>query len=449
MKNVSLEYGSGQVALRLPDRAEVLRGPAVKPLANPAGAIADSLARPIGTAPLAELADGADSAAIVVSDNTRPAPYQGPEGTLRPIIELLQQRHVTDIRVIVATGTHRRMDEQELHAMLDESAFRPGVRVINHVCTDGAMLRQIGSTSNTPRVTVNRHYLDADLKILTGLVEPHFMAGYSGGRKAVCPGICGRSVTHGFHSATMLDNEDSTSLKLNGNPCHEEALRIARMAGVDFILNVTIDQDKRVVGVFGGELEDAHLTAAAHCKSFASVPIRERYDVVLTHGGYVGLNHYQCAKAAIEAARALKPGGVIVMLANLWDSHPVGNDNYRELLRLLASCGAEAFTSKILSESWSFVPDQWEVQMWAKVFMHLGDPKRLYTCGPRLGQFGPDEIPETNVAAQCPRTSGESESAWVQRLAQQTIEQLLPSHTDKSILVLPDGPYAVPILTNV
>ena len=446
MKTVALEFGPEQVNLNVPDHTDVLTCPVVVPLPDPAQAIKRVLAEPLGTPALADLAGGRSSAAIVVSDNTRPVPYQGPGGILRPLIETLKAQSVPEIRIIIATGTHREMTDQEMHALFDASAFQPGVTVINHVGTDSDMLGCIGSTGHTPEVTINRHYLDADLKILTGLVEPHLMAGYSGGRKAVCPGISGRSVTYGFHSAAMLDHPDSRSLVLDANPCHQESLRIARMAGVDFIINVTIDSAKRTNGVFAGELEQAHRAAVAHCDTFAAVPIDQRYDVVVTHGGYVGINHYQCCKAAYESARAVLPGGAIVMLAHLCDQHPLGSDDYQRMTAELARRGPADFRTAILSAQWTFTPDQWCPQMWAKAFTQLGDPKLYYTCAPRLAPFDDRQVPETNVAAGCPRRPDESEPAWAQRMLQATVDRLIQQGRADRLLVLPDGPYAVPAL---
>lgn len=445
MKIISLEYGKHQIRVKVPDSAEVLSSGRVVPLTNPAREICQSLKEPIGTEPLDKLAHDCRIAAIVISDNTRPVPYRGHSGILAPLINILKEKEVGRIKVIVACGTHRPLDESELKMMLDEAAFQEGVEIINHVAADESMLRHIGRTERTPEVTVNRHYLDADLKILTGLVEPHFMAGFSGGRKTLCPGICGRSVVYGFHSASMHEAEDSTSLVLEGNPCHEESLRISRMAGVDFIVNVTLDRCKRITGVFAGELEKAHLEAVKHLRSFVKIPINKLYDVVIIQAGYVGVNHYQCAKAAVEAARAVRPGGAIILLAGLTDPDPIGGQNYKDLLRLLARSGPAAFRRRLLAKDWSFVTEQWEVQMWAKVFERLGSTERFYTCAPRLAYCSEELLPETNMAAQARPLASEDELTFAERIIRQTVDRVVGQDTEKSILILPDGPYAVPV----
>ena len=446
MKTIALQFGNSYIEVDVHGHVDILSAGTVTTLPDPAAALGRCLREPLGTDSLPALARGCDNAVVVVSDNTRPVPYSGPDGILAPIVETLKQSSANDIKILVACGTHRPMAESELRDMLGDSAFQDGVEVISHVSTDDSMLRSIGSTDRTPEVMVNRHYLDAQLKIATGLVEPHFMAGFSGGRKAICPGICGRAATYGLHSASILNEERSTNLLLDGNPCHEEALQIARMAGVDFIVNVTIDNKRKITGVFAGELEEAHLAAVEHLRSYVAIPVAKLYDVVIIPAGDVGVNHYQCVKAVFEAARVAKPNGKVILLGNLTDPDPVGNPNYKDMLRLAISLGPDGFLQKILAEDWAFVPDQWEVQMWSKAYRRLAGPKEIYICAPQLEDCAEDLLPETNVAAQSKRLTHESNEDFARRILQQTIDQLAQEPADRETLVLPDGPYAVPQL---
>ena len=445
MKIAALPFGKGTIPVSVPDSTDVMSAGSVTALATPRADVEACLAQPIGTPPLAELARGAKSAVVVVSDNTRPVPYREPDGILGPILGILKGAAIQDITVIVACGTHRPMKDRELRGMLGAGAFQRGVRVVNHLSTDPSELRRIGRTERTADVTVNRRYLDAELKIVTGLVEPHFMAGFSGGRKAVCPGISGQNVTYTFHSAEILNHERTTTLVLDGNPCHEEALTIAKMAGVDFAVNVTIDSLARPTGVFAGDLEASHSAAVKHLRSYATIPINQRYDLVITQAGAVGLNHYQCVKAAFEASRAVKPGGSVIVAADLTDTDPVGGANYKKMLRMGVKLGFDRFVREILSADWVFVPEQWEVQMWAKVFSHLGDPKRLHLCAPRLADADSGLFLETNVPAQVGRNSGECDPAYAQRCVQHAIDTVLAGNPQARVAVLPDGPYAIPV----
>jgi len=448
MKTVWLEFGKGRLKLKVPDSTDVLSSAKVEAIQDISSMIVRSLNQPLASKPLSELARGCKDAAIVISDNTRPVPYKGPQGILRPLINTLHTSRVDKIKIIVATGTHRPMTQTELRQMLDESAFGKGIEIINHIATDDSMLRSIGSTQRTPVVTVSKHYLDAELKILTGLVEPHFMAGFSGGRKAICPGICGQSVTYGFHSARILDDENSANLVLEGNPCHEEALRIAKMAGADFTVNVTINNDGQITGVFSGDLQTAHTQAVRKLLSYVTIPLTGLYDVVITHGGIVGLNHYQCAKAAMEAARPAKPDAAVILASDLTDHEPIGSRNYKDVLKLLAQLGPQDFRKKILDEAWQFIPEQWEVQMWAKALERLDSPKQLYICAPKLENCPAGQIPETNVAKQNKRRPGENDIDYARRMVQDMIDKLLGRDASKKLLILPDGPYAIPVITK-
>ena len=443
MQVVQIPFGNQTLEMPLPDSADVLRAGTVNRLQDPIGTLERRLAQPIGTPALTQLLQGRSSAAVVVSDNTRPVPYREPHGILAPLLKVLKNGGISDIRIIVACGTHRAMEEHELRQMLGQAAFENGVRIINHIATDSDMLRSLGHTQRTADVTVNKHYMEAEIKIATGLVEPHFMAGYSGGRKAICPGICGQNVTYTFHSAHILNDPKATTLVLDGNPCHEESLAIAKMAGVDFTVNVTIDARCDLTGIFCGDLESAHRAAVKHLLSYVAIPIQEAYDIVVTPAGAVGINHYQCVKAAFEACRALKAGGTVILTADLTDPDPIGGENYKRMLRLGVELGPQGFVRKILSPDWVFVPEQWEVQMWAKVFAHLGNADRLLLCAPRISNIESGLIPEVNVAARVARRSEEDELAFAARVVQQTLECELANRPEARVLVLPDGPYAI------
>ncbi len=448
MKTIILPIGKEKINLKVPETTDILSAQKAMPLLNPSEETYRRLNRPTGTKALAELAKGCGNACVVVSDNTRPVPYKEPNGILPPIIETLRKSNVKKITILIACGTHRPMTEAEIGDMLGESVSQKDIEVINHIATDESMLRTVGSTDRTPKVTVNRHYLDADLKIATGLVEPHFMAGFSGGRKAICPGICGQDVTYGFHSASILSDPNSTNLKLDTNPCHDEAIKIAKMAGVDFIVNVTINSDKQTTGIFAGDMEKAHEAAVDYLKDYVSIRLKKQYDVVITQAGEVGVNHYQCAKAAIEASKAVRKNGKVILLANLTDPDPIGGENYKQVLKLLIDLGHEKFTTKILSSNWSFRPEQWQVQMWARVFEKIATSSNFFSCMPQLEKAEPGLIPETNICFLIKRLPDETDFDYLQRMAEKTLASEIADAAHTEVLVLPDGPYAVPVINE-
>ncbi len=449
-----LEFGSQFLHLRLPPQTALLALPRDPALSDPAGTIRQALAHPLGAPPLAELArrqkaaHPAPRAAIVVSDNTRPVPYKGPSGILLPVIETLRGAGIHRIDVLVANGTHRPLAEPELRLLLPGEIFDGQTGVYNHSCTDDAYLRDIGNTPRGARMLVNTRYLDADIKILTGLVEPHFMAGASGGAKSICPGIAGEQVTRVFHGPELMDDERSASLNFSGNPCYDEALAAAKLAGVDFIVNVTLNGAKELTGVFAGGMLSAHQAAVARLMQTGAIRIPRNFDLVITHGGFAGINHYQAAKAAAEAVKAARPGGTVILAANHTDVDPVGGPNYRRVLPMLKQYGPAEFVRRLRDPAWQFIPEQWEAQMWCRVFRKLGSLDNLIYCAPRLtgAVFRQRGIPGRDGGAGMP--AGLEERALAEAMVQRAADAFFASRPAASAAVLLDGPYGVPVLTT-
>jgi len=370
--------------ISLPDEVDVLSMKTPIALKDPENAILRSLGEPINSPRLDKIIKNKlqkksnSKAVVVISDNTRPVPYKSRNGILLPVINKLLENGVDrdNILILVATGTHRALSDNELKEMINPEVFEIGIEIKNHNCKTN--LVNLGKTSRGSKVLINKDYMEADIRILTGLVESHFMAGTSGGRKSVCPGIIGEESTYIFHGAEMLDSPNARDLVLNGNPCHEEALEIAKMAGVDFITNVTLDHQFNITGVFSGELEKAHQAAVKHIMDYVAIPIEKRYDLVITHAGFVGINHYQSAKVAVISKPLLKPDGKLIIAANITDDDPVGSNNYRCVLYLLKKFGVKKFKRLILSHDWTFIPEQWQVQMWSKLFKQIRQENLIY-----------------------------------------------------------------------
>jgi len=396
---VGVEYGRREIAVRVPPGCRTLGMKETRPLPDPRAAIREAIARPLGTPPLGDIVrgKGKDPAALTVciatSDITRPVPYQGETGILGPLLEALSQAGVRrqNVTLLVGTGTHRPSSAEEKVAMFgaDVVATCP---VADHVCDDDANLTSMGRTRSGTEILVNRRFVEADLRIATGLVEAHFMAGVSGGRKAVCPALVSRKTIERFHSARFLDSPKATNLVLEGNPCHEEALEIARKVGVDFAVSAVLDRRMALVGIHAGELEASHLAAYRQVKEFVTAPVDEEVDIVLTHGGYVGINHYQNAKAACNALPAVKQGGFVILAACERDTDPVGPVTYRTLLHLLKLQGWEKYLATLLAPDWKFTRDQWEPQMWGKVLAKVGEAGLVY-CSANLPAREAEIIP--------------------------------------------------------
>ena len=441
--------------LILPENTFVaaMRKPVV--LDNPKEEIRKALECPIASASLKEIAQGKKdakkdaTAVIVVSDNTRPVPYKGESGILMPVVDTLLSAgfEKDQITVLVATGMHRPMRDDELRKMLDGRLFDLGIKVVNHEPKNENRLEFVGVTERGTKAMIDSIYTSADLKILTGLVESHFMAGASGGRKAVCPGVIGEESTYIFHGPELMDDDLSKDLQIEGNPVHEESLAVAKLAGVDFIVNVTLDHDFNITGVFAGDLEKAHLKAVDKIKESVEVKVPEA-DLVITHGGFVGINHYQCAKCAVASLGALKKDGYLVSIADITDGgHPIGSVNYRVTLTLLHLLGSDAFVKLLNSPDWVFLPEQWQVQQWAKVFRKI-DQDHYYFYAPQIGHEWFDSLPGNDIRTLFDQGTDESSSDIYQKAIDKAIKDV-ERRTGKSrdqltIVYLKDGPYEVP-----
>jgi len=269
MQEIIFDLGLTRFPVQIPDYADILRMGRTKTIPNPKEAILDALRSPISGPPLSEItrkklqSNPSARAVIVISDNTRPVPYSGESGILFPIIEEMIRAGLPpgQIRLLVATGTHGAMDERELRKILDPRILALNLAVISHDSRNEHNMMKVCRTEYGGEISVNRHFIESDIKILTGLVESHFMAGASGGRKSICPGLISEASTHALHSGPILDSPYARDLILNGNPVHEEALKIARAAGCDMVVNVTLDSAFKLTGIFVGGLEEAHKKA--------------------------------------------------------------------------------------------------------------------------------------------------------------------------------------------
>jgi nickel-dependent lactate racemase len=455
MKKTILDLGRQAPELYLPDQTDIYSMIPPKVLANPAIAIQNALDNSIGSAGLdrliqAKVAEKPDcQVVIVVSDNTRPVPYRGEQGILWPIVERLLRQGITKERmlILVAAGTHRAMSEAELETMLDPKVFELGIAVQNHDCQDEKNLLYLGETKRGSQIFINRRYMEADLKILTGLVESHFMAGTSGGRKSICPGLIGEASTYVFHGAPMLASPSACDLNLDGNPCHDEALEVARKAGVDYIVNVTLDHHFQITGVFAGDLEAAHLKAVGHLKEYVTIPVKQEYDIVITHAGFVGINHYQAAKAAVASIPVLKKDGWLIEVADNTDSNPMGSIKYQTVLHLLKLIGGENFDRLILSPDWTFIPEQWQVQMWAKVYAKIPVDHYIY-YSPQLSKTDFDRVPGLDgnlFLSPAKRYRGDLNT--IPAVIEAAVRQITAKSgkSKPSVAYLADGPYGIPV----
>lgn len=361
---VKLEYGRSGLEVEVPDR-NVVRTLAYKDapqVPDPAGAIRDSLVHPIGSPPLAELARGRRDACIVICDITRPVPNQA---ILTPLLATLEQSGIPreKITILVATGLHRPNLGDELVEMVG-AEIAANYRIENH---HGKELSEHTFLGNSPRgvpIWIDSRYVQADLKITIGLIEPHLMAGYSGGRKLICPGIAALETVKVWHGPDFLEHPKADCGILEGNPVHEENTWIGRHTGCDFIVNVVIDAQRRLLKVVAGDMEAAFLEGVAFVRGVVRDTVPEPVDVVVTSSaGYpLDTTFYQAVKGLTGALPIVKQGGTIILAASLTEG--IGSPEFQRLFK--ENDTLETFVERILGKDY-FVMDQWQLEELAKV----------------------------------------------------------------------------------
>jgi len=357
---IELAYGRGALPIEIPEppcaKLRVLEKAPVAPLSDPASALRAALEAPIQARPLRELARGRRDAVIVISDRTRPVPNAL---LLPPILDALRAGGLAADRVTlqVATGLHRACTPAELDEILGP-ALAQSLRVVQHDARDLESHVNLGRSRAGLPVLIDCFFLQSDLRIATGLIEPHLMAGFSGGRKAVCPGLAAVETIRVAHGAAMLEGHVGPGIVV-GNPLHEALLEVVRQIGVDFLVNVALDRRRRIAGVFCGDLEAAHAEGMRFVEAESEVALEQAADLVVVSGGGDPLDatFYQAIKGIAAAAGVVRMGGVILLAASL--SEGIGSASFEKCLR--ESEGPAAFELRLSDERF-FAIDQWMVQ---------------------------------------------------------------------------------------
>ncbi|MHC4481643.1 MAG: nickel-dependent lactate racemase family protein, partial [Planctomycetota bacterium] len=330
---VSLLYGRGELALSVPDGSVLYQSSFPPPAPSAAAAVLAACRSPVALPPLSEALKRRrkGDVVVVVSDVTRPVPYAS---FLSDLLVEIESAGVgrDDILILVATGMHRHSTPEERSRMFGSAAATH--RILDHDATDEAGLVELpGRSWAGSTVRMNRHYVEAGLRLVTGLVEPHFMAGFSGGRKAICPGLASFDTIRQFHGEAFMGDLRARNAGLEGNPCHEEALSIARMAPPDFSLNVVLNRRRELVRAFAGELEAAHREACDCVRRCACPTAAGRADLVVTSsGGYpLDATFYQCVKGMVSCLPVVRQGGAILSLGGC--SEGIGSAEYAGLMK--------------------------------------------------------------------------------------------------------------------
>ena len=393
-------------------------------LPDETAALYDAICHPIDSAPLAELVKPGDTAIIVHTDITRATPNQL---ILPVLLTELKASGVApqDITLLNGLGTHRPQTEAELRAMLGD-AIVDNYRCLQHDCHDDVNLVPLDLTASGHPVRINRFYLEADVRILTGFIEPHFFAGFSGGPKAVLPALSGVESVFTNHSRHMIAHPQATWGSTVGNPIWEEMCEVALQTNPTFLLNVTLNADQAITGVFAGDMLAAHAKGCAYVQESAMVGVDEPYDIVITtNSGYpLDQNLYQSVKGMSAASQIVRQGGAIIMAAACEDGLPE-HGRYAELL---AKAGSPDGFLDMLAQPGFSAQDQWQVQIQAQIQRRAD----VYVYSDGL-------------------TDDQIEGALFQpcRNIAKTIDHLQARYgRDARICAIPEGPQTIPYLRN-
>ena len=423
--DIPLLYGRGHVPVRPPAGCvpTVIEKRAMPVLPDASATVAQALAAPVGVPPLREAARGKRSACILICDITRPVPnglFLGP--LVRTLLDAGVPR--AGITVLVATGLHRANEGEELRELVGDPWVLDTVTVANHDATVDRDHVLLGRTPGRGTVVrLDRRLVEAELRIATGLVEPHFMAGWSGGRKVIAPGVAHAETITTFHNSAFMAHPRAANCVLDGNPLHEEQLAIVDMLGGALALNTVIDDRRRLAFVNFGEVVTSHRQAVDFARDYSEVRVPRRFRTVVTSAaGYpLDKTYYQTVKGMVGPLDILEPGGELIVASAC--SEGLGSKHYVEAQRRLVDLGPDGFAASIAGKAHADI-DEWQTQMQLKP-MRVGRV-RLYTDGldtTAAGLTGVEHVADLSAA----------------------VAESMARQGDPHVAFVPEGPYVVPV----
>jgi lactate racemase len=425
---IRLAYGKTGLEIDLPDEWDVtvVEPRFVPALSDPQAALREALRVPIAGPALRDCVRPADKVGVIFSDITRPTPHRQ---ILPAVLAELNHLPRENITLFNALGTHRPNTESELRGMIGDLLDR--YRIAQNDSFDSDTQICVGVTRRGHEVWINRDVAACEVKVLTGFIEPHFFAGFSGGGKALMPGMAGQRTVLSNHDANMISNPNATWGVTEGNPIWEEVMEVAEMVGaatgsVTFLCNVTLNRDKEITGVFAGDLRPAHAAGCAFAKQTAMAPADKAFDIVITtNSGYpLDLNLYQAVKGMSAAAQVVRPGGAIICAADCWDGIP----DHGLYGQLLAEAGSpQELLGRIMAPGF-LKQDQWQAQIQAQ--LQLKADIYVYT-----GNLTDEQLRRA-LLRPCHD---------ILTLAATLRERIGPA---TRICVLPEGPQTIPYLLN-
>ncbi|MFX1364501.1 MAG: nickel-dependent lactate racemase [Promethearchaeota archaeon] len=426
---MKLDYGKVDLDITLDSKwnVTIFRSTEQKPIENPIEKIRESINHPIGKISLKEIIkkkDSIKSVCIIASDATRPVPSHL---ILEVLITELNVYGISDdlITILIATGLHRVSREEELNRILGPNLINK-INVIDHVAVDDNSLINLGSTKDNHPLLINKLYYEADLKILTGYVEPHFFFGFSGGRKSIVPGIAGADIIQYSHSAKNIASPFARFGIYKENPLHKNSIKLSEKVGVDFIVNVCLNEKHEIVQVASGDFKKAHEKLVNYQIEHIFREINNPYDIVICgNGGYpLDLNLYQAVKSMAIGEIAVKKGGTIISVNECVDGVGIGQDDFKNLI--FSGIKPDELYKKILDKEIT-LPDQWEIQILTRILMKAD----IYV----VSSLNKNEI--GNIGLKYAKTVEDAISKCLKKYG-----------SNASILILPNGPQVIPLLKD-
>lgn len=421
---INIKYGRGGLYFEMPDniRVDIIKKRQMPVLEDPVFAIETALSSPVGSMPLADEAGNSKNACVLICDNTRPVPNSV---ILTVLIRKLIDAGLapSSITVLVATGLHRPNEGDELKELVGNDWVLKNVNVVNHFALNDDEHVYLGTTSNGMPVKLDSRFVNADLRIVIGLIEPHFMAGYSGGRKVIVPGIAHHDTIRVLHSARMILREGVKNCEIQHNPLHAEQIEVIRMVGRCLAINTVIDEQRNISFINFGGIEESHLDAVLYARPFFEIPVERRYRIVVTSGaGYpLDRNYYQTVKGMVGALDILEPGGDMFIASEC--SEGLGTTDYANSQKRLINLGIDGFLEEALKKGSASI-DEWETVMQTKAMKKAR--LRIYSEGLT------EEQGKLTGISVVPSLEG-------------AILKRIEVTGDRHIAVIPEGPYVIPV----
>ena len=423
--SIKLLYGKNGLLLNIEDnwKPDIIRKPIMPIIDNIPEKIKEIFNKPINAENLQELCKNAKTACILVCDITRPVPNH------LFIEHMIKEMHKAGIKlenilIIIATGLHRPAPEKEIKEIIKSKWVLNNIKIVNHYARDDNNHQKIGVTSKGNVIKLDKRFLDSDIKIATGLVEPHFMAGYSGGRKVLAPGIAHAETITTFHSARYMENKFATSCNLTSNPLHEDQLEIVKMIGDVYAVNCVIDENRKLSYINFGEIISSHLKAVKYISSYAKVKCGKEFSTIITTaaGAPLDSNFYQTIKGMVTPLSILKEGGDLIIVAEC--SEGLGSDEFIKSQKNLLKVGLDKFLEQILNKEHADI-DEWQTEMEVKS-LKKGN---IYLYSEGLSNAD-KKLTGVNITNNLIKTINES----------------IEKHNNYNVAIIPEGPYVIPVV---